>query len=491
MAYQIDRYNNTVLTVVQDGTIDQTTDLKFIGKNYAGYGEIQNENFLYLLENFAGANPPPRAISGQVWFDSSGSKLKFYDGSKWRTTGGSETASTEPTGLTEGDFWWDTANDQLYVYNGTDFILIGPQNAGEGLTQMVSATVLDTTNNPHSIIQAVLEDEVVYIISKDEFTLGAVNPITGFSVIKQGLTLINTPATGVNAGVTSSDHVYWGSAANSLKLGGLDASEYLTTTSPNFTSQVTFPDSGIAIGDSLDLKLYIENGDEGVIENETGTSSVIKIKVTDGAGSQDHVVTFSTTGIVPSADNSYNIGTSSLKFSTMYANTFNGEATRATALREGSNFRSADASAVGSTVAVRTAAGDLVANLFQGTATQAQYADLAEKYSTAEELAPGTVVAVCEHEEHEVEAASAGSIAIGVVSTDPAYMMNSEADGQYIGLKGRLPVRVVGAVKKGQAVYVHGDGVACAEHTGACLVGVALESNSDEGEKLVECVLKV
>jgi hypothetical protein len=491
MAYQLDRYNNTVLTVVQDGTIDQTTDLKFIGKNYAGYGEIQNENFLYLLENFAGANPPPRAISGQVWFDSSGSKLKFYDGSKWRTTGGSETASTEPTGLTEGDFWWDTANDQLYVYNGTDFILIGPQNAGEGLTQMVSATVLDTTNNPHSIIQAVLEDEVVYIISKDEFTLGAVNPITGFSVIKQGLTLINTPATGVNAGVTSSDHVYWGSAANSLKLGGLDASEYLTTTSPNFTSQVTFPDSGIAIGDSLDLKLYIENGDEGVIENETGTSSVIKIKVTDGAGSQDHVVTFSTTGIVPSADNSYNIGTSSLKFSTMYANTFNGEATRATALREGSNFRSADASAVGSTVAVRTAAGDLVANLFQGTATQAQYADLAEKYSTAEELAPGTVVAVCEHEEHEVEAASAGSIAIGVVSTDPAYMMNSEADGQYIGLKGRLPVRVVGAVKKGQAVYVHGDGVACAEHTGACLVGVALESNSDEGEKLVECVLKV
>jgi len=38
MAYQIDRYNNTILTTVEDGTLDQTTDLKFIGKNYAGYG---------------------------------------------------------------------------------------------------------------------------------------------------------------------------------------------------------------------------------------------------------------------------------------------------------------------------------------------------------------------------------------------------------------------------------------------------------------------
>jgi hypothetical protein len=129
--------------------------------------------------------------------------------------------------------------------------------------------------------------------------------------------------------------------------------------------------------------------------------------------------------------------------------------------------------------------------LFQGTATQARYADLAEKYSTAEELAPGTVVTVCAHEDHEVEAASVGTIAIGVVSTDPAVMMNSEAEGQYIGLKGRLPVRVIGAVKKGQEVYVNDNGCASTAINGGSLVGVALESNSDEGEKLVECVLKV
>jgi hypothetical protein len=493
MAYQIDRYNNTVLTVVQDGTIDQTTDLKLVGKNYAGYGEIQNENFIYLLENFSGANPPPRAISGQVWFDSANSKLKFYDGSQWRTTGGSEVTTGEPTGLTDGDFWWDSANDQLYVYNGTSFVLIGPQNAGEGITQMVSSTVLDVASNPHSIIQAILEDETVYIISKDEFTLGSTNTITGFSVIKKGITLINTPATGANAGITSTDHVFWGTASNATKLGGKDASDYVTATTgtpTTFTEQIQTPDAGIAVGDSLDFKFLVENGDEGVISNETGNNSIIKLKVTDGAGALTHIATVNSTGLIPAADNTFNIGSSSLKWATIYANSFNGEATRATALREGSNFRTASTAAVANTVAVRTASADLVANLFQGTATQARYADLAEKYTTSEELPAGTAVAVCGHPEHEVEPAKASEMCIGVVSTDPAFMMNSEADGQYIALKGRVPVRVKGPVSKGMPVYAWADGV-CTTIASTGLVGIALETNNDEGEKLVECVLKV
>jgi hypothetical protein len=68
-------------------------------------------------------------------------------------------------------------------------------------------------------------------------------------------------------------------------------------------------------------------------------------------------------------------------------------------------------------------------------------------------------------------------------------MMNSEAEGQYIGLKGRLPVRVKGAVKKGQGVYAWEDGVCTTVQTTA-FIGVALESNEAEEEKLVECVLK-
>ena len=100
MSYTITRTNGAQVAVVADGTIDATLDLKLIGKNYAGYGGVQNENFVYLLENFASNNPPPRAISGQIWFDSSSSKLKFYDGVKFRTTGGAEISATAPTGLT-------------------------------------------------------------------------------------------------------------------------------------------------------------------------------------------------------------------------------------------------------------------------------------------------------------------------------------------------------------------------------------------------------
>jgi hypothetical protein len=489
MAYQIDRYNNTLLTSVEDGTIDQTTDLKFIGKNYAGYGEIQNENFLFLLESFSGANQPSRPLSGQVWHDSGASKMKFYDGTQWRTMGGSEITATEPTGLATGDFWWDTNNEQLYTKGANGFILIGPQTAGEGVTQMQSLSVQDSTNAAKIVIAATIEDSIVYLISADEFDINTSETSIrgqGYTRVKKGLTLKNTGTDGVT---TSTDR-YWGTASNAEKLGGISASSYLTAASPSFTSAIEAPDTGVLIGASQDFQLLVENGNEGVMQNVSGTNSIIKVKLTDGAGTLTHVATFNSSGLMPAVDNTFDIGSSSLAWRDIHAYSFVGEATKSTAMRVGSDFRTAAVSASNNTVAVRDATGNIAANLFQGTATQARYADLAEKYSTAEELPAGTAVAVCVHEDHEVAPASASDLCIGVVSTDPAYMMNSEAEGQYIGLKGRLPVRVSGPVKKGQAVYAWDDGV-CRTISTTALVGVALESNADEGEKLVECVLKV
>ena len=161
MAYTINRFDTSQLTVVEDGTIDQTTDLKLVGKNYAGYGEIQNENFVFLLENFAGNNQPPKPVSGQLWFDSSSSKLKFYDGTKWRTTGGAEISATSPAGLAEGDFWWDTNNEQLYAYNGTSFILVGPQGAGDAVTQFQSRTIRDNGGTNRAVSVSIINDEVI------------------------------------------------------------------------------------------------------------------------------------------------------------------------------------------------------------------------------------------------------------------------------------------------------------------------------------------
>ena len=63
MAYTINKYSGATLVVVQDGTPDTTTDPTFVGKNYAGYGEIQNEN-LFLLENFSEV---PNVIKPILW----------------------------------------------------------------------------------------------------------------------------------------------------------------------------------------------------------------------------------------------------------------------------------------------------------------------------------------------------------------------------------------------------------------------------------------
>ncbi len=133
--------------------------------------------------------------------------------------------------------------------------------------------------------------------------------------------------------------------------------------------------------------------------------------------------------------------------------------------------------------------GTLGATTFSGLATSAQYADMAEIYSTDTEYAPGTVVTVGGDAETTAATADTQYIA-GVISTDPAYLMNSAAEGQPIALVGRVPVRVVGSITKGQPVFATHNGKASNNGQGP-IVGIALETNSDLGEKNVECMLKV
>jgi len=490
MAYVINLTNGQQLTTVEDGTIDQSTTIKLVGKNYAGYGEIQNENFVHLMENFSSANSPANPLSGQIWFDSSGKKLKFYDGSKFRTTGGAEVSSSQPVGLTTGDFWWDTANNQLYAQNSDGgFVLIGPDSIGDTVSAMVTAQVRDNNQTNRTVIQGTVNDSVIFIVSAAEFTIDSTDPtnaITGFDVVRQGLTLRNTTS-GTN-GVTSDTTRFHGTATNAEKLGGVSASDYALAGSASFTSVVRFADTGFTVGAANDLAVYITNGDEGVIENTVGQKIRVKVKSTGGVSTEPFA--FTADGIIPSATTTYDLGNSSFKFRNMYATSFNGLATNATNLQVGSNYRTGDVNATNNTVAVRDSSGNLSANVFNGVASSARYADLAEKYTTAEEIPVGTIMAVCAHPEHETEPANAGDIVMGVTSDNPAYLMNADADGQALALKGRVPVRVIGKVQKGEAIFTVGDGVGAADAQGG-LVGVALESSDDTAEKLVECVLKI
>ncbi len=499
MAYTINRYNTTQLAVVEDGTIDQTTDLKLVGKNYAGYGEIQNENFIFLLENFSGANQPPKALSGQVWFDSGNSKLKFYDGTKWRTTGGAEVSGTTPAGLSTGDFWWDTTNEQLYAYNGSTFVLVGPQGVGDSVTQFQSRVIRDDTDTNRAVIVSVIADEVVHIISSVQFTIGTTDASAypGFDVVRQGITLKNTQ--NASGGATTSSHRFYGTASNSDKLGGVAASNYVQTANANFSSLVEFADSGVSIGDSNDLKIKIVSDDKGLIANEQGQE--IFIQVNNSSSAQKMPVRFTAGAIMPGYNNltaysgneTVDIGGASNKFSTVYANTFSGTATVSTALDVGGNNRSGSVAQAANTLVVRDGNGDIFAGKLFGTATSAQYADLAEKYRADKEYEPGTVLVFGGEAEVTESVTFCNYKIAGVVSTEPAHLMNSDIDGVAIALKGRVPCKVEGPVKKGD-ILVTGTtpGTATglkkdsAMPSSLCVVGKSLEDSDDAGIKMVE-----
>jgi regulator of RNase E activity RraA len=240
---------------------------------------------------------------------------------------------------------------------------------------MRSRSVKDDLGVSHAIIEAIINDETLYIISAAEFTLDdGVNPILGFGDIKKGLTLTGTNSTGV----TSTDHTFWGTASNALQT------------------------------------------DELLVQ---GT------------------------------------------------------------------YRIATTLATINTVAARNSSGDIYANVFQGTATTARFADLAEKYLADAEYSPGTVMII--GGEKEVTASSWGKRAIGAVSTNPAYMMNSELEGgTYVALKGRVPVKVIGAVKKGDNLIAANDGCASVGvHHSSDVFAIALESSNDSGVKLIEAII--
>ena len=137
--------------------------------------------------------------------------------------------------------------------------------------------------------------------------------------------------------------------------------------------------------------------------------------------------------------------------------------------------------------------GTVTANLFDGTATSARYADLAEKYKADDIYEPGTVV--CFGGEHEVTACekdACHSVA-GVISTDPAYMMNSEAEGQYVALCGRVPCKVVGTVNKGDLLVsseVKGHAKADNDAAPGRIIGKAIGS-SDSGEAVIEVLVNL
>ena len=593
MAYQVDKFNGTFLTSVEDGTIDTTTDIRFVGKNYAGYGEVQNENFLHILENFANTTPPPRGIVGQIWYDSTSTekKLKFYDGNQWKVAAGAKVATIAPSGLTTGEFWWNSSSRQLYAWDGTEFILVGPEVAPDaGLSSVVAQRVKDDSRTTeYSILKFIVGGNTVAVASPNEFTLSNLdNPIANFSRIKKGITLVNTPTTGIS----TDNFVFWGTASNALKLAGVDAANFVQRGDLTFDNEIRFKDPGFQLGDAPDLRVRVENDDEVIFENRLGNPLRFRITVNEITDERDVLVVTSTSA-EPGTTNSYTLGsatkvwnqiygssifgnltgnvtgnvvgdirgtiratdttvmingtTKQIGFSganivgtltgnvsgnlegtasnssrvngldssiavpsplvatipirdvsgDIYANQFQGTANFSDRLKiddsatdSDPDYRSAKTTKTANSVAARDGSGNLLANLFDGTATAAQYADLAEKYLPDADYDVGTVMAI--GGDKEVTAANLGDRAIGVVSANPAFMMNKDLEGGvYIALKGRVPVKVTGRIAKGDRLVSTDNGVAIKATYQQLheVFAISLESSDDVGTKFIEALI--
>jgi hypothetical protein len=181
MAYIINKFSGEQLIVLEDGTIDTSTSIGLVGRNYVGYGETQNENFIYLLENFANNDPPQRPLTGQIWFDTDTRLANIYDGANWNPIG-VKISETEPLDPNAGSLWLDSKSDQLKIYNGTEWGLVGPEAAaGFGVTRARSKVVFDPAGEPHAIILFEIDDVVIAITTGEAFTLRNNEIIPGFA----------------------------------------------------------------------------------------------------------------------------------------------------------------------------------------------------------------------------------------------------------------------------------------------------------------------
>ena len=190
MSYTINLTNGNLLVTVPDGTINTTAcSQTLVGKNYAGYGQFLDDNFVHLLENAADTTAPTAPLTGQLWYNTTTGVLQVYNGSVFKTLASANAASSAPSSNSIGDLWYDTTNAQLNVWTGSAWLLVGPiYSAATGVTGAVPAVVLDNTTASHIVVELYVNDTIVGFISEDPtFTLQT--PITGFTTIRPGITL--------------------------------------------------------------------------------------------------------------------------------------------------------------------------------------------------------------------------------------------------------------------------------------------------------------
>ena len=269
MAYTINLTDGTIFATVADGTINTASSMTLVGKNYAGYGEFLDENFIHLLENGSNTTAPGAPLTGQLWWDKTNNVMKVYNGTTFKVISAATASSSAPTSNVAGDLWFDTTNQQLKVYNGSAFILVGPAStSGQGTSGAIVTTVQDTSLVDHVIVQLYVNNVIVAIVSKDAtFTPGGAG-ITGFATVGPGIQL-STSVSGA---------VFGGTASDADALDGLASTQFLRSDANDTTSGTlgVLNDTGLTVGTDQDARISVTTATSAVtIANQTSNANLV------------------------------------------------------------------------------------------------------------------------------------------------------------------------------------------------------------------------
>jgi len=532
MAYTINLTDGTIFATVADGTINTSSSMILVGKNYAGYGEFLDENFIHLLENGANTVAPGAPLVGQLWWDKSTNTMKVYNGTQFKVISASTASATAPTSNVAGDLWFDTTNQQLKAYNGTTFVLIGPASSSvTGNTGAIPNTIRDSVSVDHVVIEFYVFGTLVATMSKDaQFT--PQTSIPGFATISPGLQL----STAV------SNNLLRGTATNSQLLNSITSAQFLRSDENDTTSGTlgVINDSGLTVGLDQDARISVNTASSEVtLQNQTQDAN-LALKVNDGGSTTTvmlvngatSVVNFPTSVTITGNLTAGNISTSgggggiSVTTLTASGNITGGNILTSALVSAGNVSATGNVTGTGLVASGNVSGGNLIAsgllsvasitktgtnavgnigsstnsfNTVFAKSTSAEYADVAERFAADVEMEPGTVVELGGTAEITMSSTELSENVFGVISTRAAYLMNARAGSDHthppVAMTGRVPVKTIGIVRKGDRLVSAGSGLARAaaagEATSFNVIGRALADKLTEEMGMVEAIVTI
>lgn len=499
MAYTINLTDGTVFATIADGTINTSSSMTLVGKNYAGYGEFLDENFIHLLENSANSTAPSAPLTGQLWYDSTNSLLKVYGGTSWKNISSATASSSQPTGNVTGDLWYNTVNQQLYVWTGAAWLLVGPAySSAQGQSGAIPLSINDTGGNAHIVTGMYANTSLVSITNPEANFVPASPYSTAFPIIYKGTTVWNT---GVQSGNIATSGTFTISSGGNTTVTVTNTGATVTgfaSATGNITGSYFFGNgsqlSGITVSGNNPINTTgnITGGNilTGGLVSATGN---ITGNYFFGNGSQ-------LTGISVSSSRIFN-GTSEVNVPASNGNaniSIGGTANVAVFATSGivvkGNIENGGSNGVGNIGSSSTYFNTVFAK-----STSAQYADLAERFAADEYLEAGTVVELGGIAEITMAKQELSEDVFGVISTQAAYLMNGAAGEDRthppVAMTGRVPVKVQGTVRKGQRLVSAGNGIARAAQPGEAtpfnVIGRALVHKTTAELGIVEAIVTI